>query len=52
MCYKILYFFCLLLKFIVLKYLCAMKEIEPGQDWKIAALIFNFHVHFYFGVIL
>lgn len=28
-----------------------MKAIEPGQDWKIAALIFNFHVHFYFGVI-
>ncbi len=29
-----------------------MKEIEPGQDWKIAALIFYFHVHFYFGVII
>ena len=28
-----------------------MKAIEPGQDWKIAALIFYFHVHFYFGVI-
>ena len=37
---------------IILELMCAMKEVEPGQDWKIAALIFNFHVHFYFGVIL
>lgn len=25
--------------------------LETGQDWKIAALIVNFYVHFYFGVI-
>lgn len=24
--------------------------LETGQDWKIAALIVNFYVHFYFGV--
>lgn len=26
-----------------------MKVIETGQDWKIAALRSNFHVHFFFG---
>ena len=26
-----------------------MKVIEPGQDWKIAALRSSFHVHFLFG---
>lgn len=26
-----------------------MKVIEPGQDWKIAALRSNFHVHFFCG---
>lgn len=26
-----------------------MEAVETGQDWKIAALTFNFHVHFLFG---
>lgn len=29
-----------------------MKAVETGQDWKIAALTFNFHVHFLFWVII
>ena len=29
-----------------------MKVIEPGQDWKIAALRSSFHVHFLFGGIM
>jgi len=29
-----------------------MKVLEPGQDWKIAALRASFHVHFLFEVIL
>ena len=26
-----------------------MEVLEPGQDWKIAALRSSFHVHFLFG---
>ncbi len=29
-----------------------MKAVETGQDWKIAALTLNFHVHFLFWVII
>ena len=29
--------------------MCAMKVIEPGQNWKIAALRSSFHVHIFFG---
>lgn len=39
----------LLLCFFPLKLICAMKVIETGQDWKIAALRSSFHVHFLFG---
>lgn len=41
-------FFSLLFRYYLLKLICAMKVIEIGQDWKIAALRSNFHVHFFF----
>ncbi len=42
----------LLFRSFILKYECAMKVIEPGQDRKIAALRSAFHVHFLFGGIM
>ena len=38
---------CLTHKFIV-EYIRAIKEMEAGQDRKIAALTYLFYVHFYF----
>ena len=34
---------------IIIIYICAMKVIELGQNWKIAALRSSFHVHIFFG---
>ena len=42
----------LLFNYFNIEYVCAMKVIETGQDWKIAALRSSFHVHFLFLVIV
>ena len=47
--YKSMFKFCLLFSFYILLYICAMKVVEPGQNWKIAALRSSFHVHIFFG---
>lgn len=34
----------------VIKLICAIKVIEIGQDWKIAAIRSNFYVHFFYFI--